>query len=68
MNGPARLEMSRASVAVFFAARAPSPSGIRQQLSETVHDRATTKGARRLVFAFGTTLAKSIDRRLQDDD
>jgi hypothetical protein len=45
MNGPARLETSRASLAAFFVARAPSPSGIGQQLSETVHDRSATKGA-----------------------
>ena len=68
MTGPALLETSRASVAVFFVARAPLPSGIGQQLSETVHDRAATKGARRFVFAFGTTLAMGVNRRLQDDD
>jgi len=52
----------------FSASRARSPSGIGQQLSETVHDAAAMKGARRFAFAFGTTLAKSVDRRLQDDD
>jgi hypothetical protein len=45
-----------------------SPSGIRQQLSETVHDGAAMKAARRFAFAFGTTLAKGVDRRLQNDD
>jgi hypothetical protein len=47
-----------------FAAARGRPSGIGQQLSETVHDGAAMKGARGFGFAFGTTLAEAVDRRV----
>jgi hypothetical protein len=68
MNGPANSSSAPRTRAAFFVPRERPSSGIGQQLSETVHEDAAMKGARALVFAFGTTLAKSIDSRLQEED
>src|SRR6266700_6856757 len=64
MNGPARSSTSIQIERDFSCATRGRPSGIRQQLSETVHDGASVKGARTLAIAIGTRLAKGLDRRV----